>query len=462
MILKWFSRFRYTFAKNLQLTSISNLSLKQVHTMRFAALVRKARTGLRKFGNAKGGNVVMTFALATIPIVGFVGAAVDYSRGNSAKVAIQMAIDSTALMLSKDAPNFTSSQLSQKANDYFFALFTRPEVTHIVVTPVFSEPELGSFKLEVAVTAQVPVTFMKVFGQIKMDLSVNSEVRWGIKKLELALALDNTGSMSSSGKMSNLKTAAHTLLATLKNAAKTDGDVKVAIIPFDTTVRIGTSYKDQPWFDVDSAMDCNGWLPGTGCNASNWKTYWKGCVRDRGYPNDVKDTTPDVGDTKTLYPVDDCGSLAVAMPLTSDWVALNNKVDEMSPNGNTNVTIGLAWAWHALTANEPYTEAKVPTANLDKVIIILTDGDNTEAWDNNNSKKITSQTAIDTRTALACTNIKAANIKIYSVRVINGNATLLRNCATNPTMYYDVQQASQLNGVFSAIAQNLANLRIAK
>jgi hypothetical protein len=29
-------------------------------------------------------------------------------------------------------------------------------------------------------------------------------------------------------------------------------------------------------------------------------------------------------------------------------------------------------------------------------------------------------------------------------------------------MYFDVQNASQLNGVFSAIAQNLANLRIAK
>ena len=82
------------------------------------------------------------------------------------------------------------------------------------------------------------------------------------------------------------------MLTTLKKAAKTDGDVKVAIIPFDTTVRIGTSYKDQPWFDVDSAMDCNGWLPGTGCDASNWKTYWKGCVRDRAYPNDVQDTRP--------------------------------------------------------------------------------------------------------------------------------------------------------------------------
>ena len=55
-----------------------------------------------------------------------------------------------------------------------------------------------------------------------------------------------------------------------------------------------------------------------------------------------------------------------------------------------------------------------------------------------------------------------ANIKIYTVRVINGNATLLRNCATNPTMYYDVQQASELNSVFTSIAQKLATLRISK
>lgn len=61
-----------------------------------------------------------------------------------------------------------------------------------------------------------------------------------------------------------------------------------------------------------------------------------------------------------------------------------------------------------------------------------------------------------------CANIKAANIKIYAVRVIDGNAELLRNCATSPSMYFDVQQASQLNDVFTAIAQNLANLRIAK
>jgi hypothetical protein len=46
--------------------------------------------------------------------------------------------------------------------------------------------------------------------------------------------------------------------------------------------------------------------------------------------------------------------------------------------------------------------------------------------------------------------------------VIDGSASLLKNCATNPNMYYDVDQASELNNVFSSIAQNLANLRISK
>jgi nitric oxide reductase activation protein len=114
------------------------------------------------------------------------------------------------------------------------------------------------------------------------------------------------------------------------------------------------------------------------------------------------------------------------------------------------------WAWHALTKDLPLPQGSDPSPDKDKVIILLTDGDNTQ------NRWSTSSSAIDARTALACQNAKAANIKVYTVRVIDGDATLLRNCATKPNMYYDVSQASQLNGVFTSIAQNLANLRIAK
>jgi Mg-chelatase subunit ChlD len=134
----------------------------------------------------------------------------------------------------------------------------------------------------------------------------------------------------------------------------------------------------------------------------------------------------------------------------------------MQPDGNTNVTIGLAWGWHALTNNLPLEQASVPKPDLDKVIILLTDGNNTQAWDNINKKNISTESSINARTEAACANVKAANIRIYTIRVINGNGTLLKNCASNPSMYFDVQQASQLNGVFTSIAQNLANLRIAK
>ncbi len=142
--------------------------------------------------------------------------------------------------------------------------------------------------------------------------------------------------------------------------------------------------------------------------------------------------------------------------LTSDWTLLRNTIDAMQPQGNTNVTIGLAWAWHALTPNVPFMQGSTPDANLDKVIILLTDGENTKnRWSTNAS-------TIDARTEAACNNVKAANIKVYTIRVIDGNSSLLQSCATNPSMYYDVQQADQLNTVFTAIAQNLAKLRVAK
>ena len=325
---------------------------------------------------------------------------------------------------------------------------------------MFNAPQAGSFSLNLTSTGTIDTTFTGIW-QPSITIGAKSQALWGMKKLELALALDNTGSMSSSSKMSNLKTAAKNLLSTLKTAAKKDGDVKVSIIPFDTTVNLGTSYKDNPWFDIDS-IDCNGWKSGTGCTSSNWKNYWEGCVRDRTYPYDAQDNAPNTSVAATLFPVYDCGSLTTLLPLTTNWTALNSKIDAMSPNGNTNSTIGLVWAWHSLTPGAPLSEAAAPATDLDKVIIILTDGQNTEAWKNSNNTKVTGSSTIDARTRLVCDNIKAANIKIYAIRVINGNASLLQQCATNPTMYYDVQNASQLNSVFGAIAQNLANLRLAK
>jgi Flp pilus assembly protein TadG len=446
------------------------------------------RRRVRTFRHAKAGNVILTFALATLPLVGLVGAAVDYSRGNSAKAAMQQAIDATGLILSKDASTMLQTALNDKAQAVFTTLINRPEIMNIVVTPVLTNPTEGTFLLDVSATGMVDTTFTRILGKEHLDLSVSTQIRWGMKKLELALGLDNTGSMGSSNKMTELKKAllniagqngatSDGLLETLKKAAKQAGDVKISIIPFDTTVKIGTSFKNDTWIDWTEAYGtCNKTLSSpktkTRCLAisggawtqDNNKNSWNGCVIDRNQSNDVLDTTPDAAVMATKFPATkECtgsGGLAQALPLTDIWntgyTTLVNKVNAMQPNGNTNVTIGLEWAWHSLTPNLPWTEALDPKPDIDKVIILLTDGDNTQ------NRWSTTSSTIDARTTLACDNVRAANIKVYTIRVIDGNAALLKSCATKPTMYFEVSQASQLTPVFAAIAQDLANLRIAK
>ena len=55
-----------------------------------------------------------------IPMVGFAGAAIDYSHANSIKADMQSALDSTALMISKTAATMSAAQIQTAAQTRFF------------------------------------------------------------------------------------------------------------------------------------------------------------------------------------------------------------------------------------------------------------------------------------------------------------------------------------------------------
>src|SRR5436190_21378025 len=82
----------------------------------------------------RSGNVAIIFAIAIIPIFGAVATAVDYSRANSARTAMQVALDAAALMIAKEALNLTDTQVQNKAKKYFNAQFDRPEVKKLNLT----------------------------------------------------------------------------------------------------------------------------------------------------------------------------------------------------------------------------------------------------------------------------------------------------------------------------------------
>jgi Flp pilus assembly protein TadG len=233
---------------------------------------------LVRFVQDRRGSVIPLFALAAVAVFGFVGAALDYSRGNSTKAAIQAALDATGLILSREAETLSEADLKQKADQYFKAQFTRPEAKNVQVDAVLTSPQQGSFVLTVSANATVDATIARVIGQTDMKVGSSAEIRWGIKKLELALVLDNTWSMNSSNKIQSLRTASHNLLTKLQTAVKEVGDIKVAIIPFDTMVNVGTGFKDEFWINYSVK--------------TIQKDQWTGCVIDRDQSNDVQDTTP--------------------------------------------------------------------------------------------------------------------------------------------------------------------------
>jgi Flp pilus assembly protein TadG len=443
-------------------------------------LDRLCRT-LRELRAANGANVTVTFALATVPMVGFVGAAVDYSHANSVKAAMQAAADSTALMVSKDAATLTNAALQTKANDYFKALFTRTEATGLTVVAIYNANTGNGSQVIINASSNVKADFMGLMGVSQMKVAVDSQVRWGNTKMRVALALDTTGSMAQDGKMDALKTSVKSLLAQLKAAASKDGDVYVSIVPFSKDVNVGKSNYNQSWVDFKDHGSWDGWdsdngddVSTTTCTKNGKKSKcttstswvpdnhntWNGCVTDRDQDYDTTNTAPSTSLQATLFPAEQYDYCpAQLMALSYDWSALNTKVDSLFPAGNTNQNIGLAWAFQSLTA-APFTiPPKDPNYKYSEVIILVTDGLNTE------SRYHTSQTPIDLRQLKTCANAKAKGIIIYTMFINTGGdptQSVLQNCATDASKYVEVKSSNQVLSAFNSIGTALSNLRIAQ
>src|ERR1041384_7005326 len=141
----------------------------------------KFRSALRKFCVARAGNVAITFAFATIPVIGAVGAGYDFSNANSVKADLQAALDSTALMLAKDAATLNSTDLNTKALNYFTALFNRPGTASINSISATYTTSSGS-QVTVNGSVNVPTTFLRVFGTTSMQnitVAGSSTTKWG-------------------------------------------------------------------------------------------------------------------------------------------------------------------------------------------------------------------------------------------------------------------------------------------
>ena len=454
------------------------------------------RSLLRRFLANRKGNVAILFAFALVPIIGAMGAAVDYSMASAQRVTLQAAIDSTGLALAKIMPA-SQTELNARGMEWFKANMGQTPITDIQLNITAT-----TGKLKIEAHGYYHPEIISVLNAAAFPIGASTEIKWGSTRLRVALALDVTGSMSSAGKMPAMQTAAKNLINQLKGVATVSGDVYVSIVPFAKDVAVAKSNYTANWVDWEDWDAANGtcnisgftteatcesgsvaacskpqyttkskcnknggtWLSTNGIWTPKAHSTWNGCITDRDKDPvatanyDTKNTAPNPLVPATLFPAEQYASCPEPiMGLSYDWTALTNKINALAPAGNTNQAIGLAWAWQTLTS-PPFTIPSFDAAYQYKhVIILLSDGLNTE------DRWYTTAASIDARQAITCSNVKATGVIVYTVQVNTGGdptSTVLKNCASDTTKFFMLTSGNQIITTFNQIATELANLHL--
>jgi Flp pilus assembly protein TadG len=291
------------------------------------------REPFKRFAADAGGAVGIMFAVALVPLVMGIGAVMDYSRASRVQASLQSATDAAALAVGKYAMETGTRDNADRARQAFDAGFKRTDNTTVTRFDV----RQNESKLTIDVQASVPLVFAGILGTSSMDMGATAEVPLDVTTVEVALVLDNTGSMAASGKMTALKDAAKSLIDTLQNASYVSTKAEIAIVPFATQVNVGASNPQPAWVRIRET-ETDPKLQGVTA------ATWTGCVFDRDQNYDVREDIP-TSTEETLYPAAPCQSpgLLPIMPLTRDFATLRTAINNMNPTGNTNTTIGLAW-----------------------------------------------------------------------------------------------------------------------
>ena len=216
------------------------------------------------------GNLSVLFSVVAIPALALVGASIDYTRSTGVISQAQAAADAAVLAAGAQAGATQAARqtiATSTANGYFGAGASKLNMT-------ITETDVSPGLYEVTITGSMPTIVSKVLGKSRMQFSVTSRATTnGVsnsKPLEMALALDNTGSMSAN--MADLKSAALTLVDTVMGSG--GGAARVSIVPYVAAVNPGLTDATSvaSYIDTQMANPFNGiWQRGA------WLTYGKPC-----------------------------------------------------------------------------------------------------------------------------------------------------------------------------------------
>ena len=152
---------------------------------------------VRSFARDRRGNLAVTFAITAVPVVVGVGVAVDFSRANMTKTALDAYADAAALsVVNRGAMTMTQSQAQEAAVTFFKTQAASLKGGSIgTVTATVTDSSSGR-AARVEYAASVQTTIAHVAGFEKLDIRGRATANSALPVyMDFYLLLDNTPSM---------------------------------------------------------------------------------------------------------------------------------------------------------------------------------------------------------------------------------------------------------------------------
>ncbi len=221
----------------------------------------------RRFLENRAGNFMIMTAAAIVPLLGALAIGVDYTEMTRQRQMTLNALDSAGIAAARRATQGASAEeLRRYAREFFEANLNGIDPRKATLTVTLPDQNAGGQTLRLKASLQYDPyflpTFMMTTGGSMTNVAFTAESEIRLKNtLEVALVLDNSGSMDIIGtgsgrkRMDLLKEAATQLVETLAQQGaqlrQVDQAVRFSIVPFAASVNVGPQHANATWMDTE-------------------------------------------------------------------------------------------------------------------------------------------------------------------------------------------------------------------
>ncbi|GLQ53018.1 TadE/TadG family type IV pilus assembly protein [Devosia nitrariae] len=205
-----------------------------------------------RFRADERGAFAVIFGLMAIVLFAMAGAVVDFVSLQQARNRAQVALDAATLALQREVfeDDTSAADIATKAQALILERIGDPRISATVdPAKVVINEESGSLYIEAGLV--VPTIFVQLVGVDELAATVLSEATRGSLNIEVAVALDITGSMNQtietsdedSGeitKIEALQTALQELITLVVQEQQTPTYSKMALVPYSMGVNVGS------------------------------------------------------------------------------------------------------------------------------------------------------------------------------------------------------------------------------